>query len=67
MENNNRERNQIDNSIQRGKNMQSNLARKIQKRNTKAVEPNNPKAENPIKNPIDERDLPPFQAGKPIV
>ena len=44
-----------------------NEAKKIQQKNTKQVEPNNRKAENPDPGPIDEKDLPPFQAGKPTI
>lgn len=36
-------------------------------KNTKAVEPNNPKAEHPAPDQMDEKDLPPFQAGKPVI
>lgn len=44
-----------------------NETKKIQEKNAKEVEPNNPKAEHPAADQIDEKDLPPFQAGKPVI
>jgi len=41
--------------------------RNITEKAKKVLEPNSPRAENPSPDSIEEKDLPPFQAGKPVV